>query len=64
MVELSDTVREALKQIEKKDYQAALTARGIPKERIRKYGFVISIIKKVRKPHKSMRLFYVKWRAV
>lgn len=39
MVELSDTVREALKQIEKKDYQAALTARGIPKERIRKYGF-------------------------
>ncbi len=37
--ELSDTVREALRQIKEKNYQANLTARGIPKERIRRYGF-------------------------
>ena len=37
--ELIDTVREALKQIDERNYQADLIARGIPKERIRKYGF-------------------------
>lgn len=36
---LKDTVKDALNQIEKKQYEASLTARGIPQERIRKYGF-------------------------
>ena len=36
---LKETVQSALEQIEKKQYAAQLTARGIPKENIRSYGF-------------------------
>ncbi|MCI9583533.1 MAG: AAA family ATPase [Clostridium sp.] len=37
--DLADTVRAALKQIEEKDYKAALEAEGVGRDRIRSYGF-------------------------
>lgn len=37
---LEETLKKALEQIEEKDYAASLQERGIPREHIRKYGFV------------------------
>ncbi len=37
--ELSDTVQDALRQIDRQNYEASLAAKGFSKERIRKYGF-------------------------
>ncbi len=37
--ELTDTVKAALEQIDKKKYAAYLIERGIPRDKIRKYGF-------------------------
>jgi hypothetical protein len=36
---LEETIQAALVQIKEKNYDAELLARGIPKEKIRHYGF-------------------------
>ena len=40
--DLTDTVQSALRQIEEKQYDEELTARGISKDRIRHYGFAFT----------------------
>ena len=39
---LEDTVKNALDQIEDKDYDRVLMDKGISKERIRRYGFAFT----------------------
>ncbi len=40
--ELSDTVKEALNQIDRQQYEALLIEKGVPGEKIHKYGFAFS----------------------
>ncbi|MCI8858846.1 MAG: hypothetical protein HFI71_04875, partial [Lachnospiraceae bacterium] len=37
--DLQDTVKAALRQIDAKKYEASLIEKGIPREKIRTYGF-------------------------
>lgn len=37
--DLQDTAKRALEQIEQRRYEEMLVEKGVPKERIRKYGF-------------------------
>ena len=37
--DLQETANKALKQIRRQNYEALLAEKGIPRERIRKYGF-------------------------
>ena len=41
--ELTDTVQSALKQIEDRNYETVLIEKGIPREKIRKYGFALRL---------------------
>lgn len=36
---LSETAQAALQQIEERKYETVLTSKGIPSDKIRKYGF-------------------------
>ena len=40
--ELSDTAKEALAQIDRQKYEVMLAEKGVPREKIRKYGFAFS----------------------